>query len=94
MKICSIIKVSALCAVMFSVAGCDPDRIARGLQTLDEAYGVNGKYTQQYRYQPTQPYYGPSSSSNSGPTMQQQLWCGHREPVYKNTGGGYQWVCE
>jgi len=45
MEIRSIVKVFALCVVMFSVTGCDPDRIARGLQTLDEAYGVNGKYT-------------------------------------------------
>lgn len=82
MKISSIVKVSALCVVMFSVTGCDPDRIARGLQVLDEAYGVNGKYTHRYEPAPQTDQFNPNQCNAGG------------RPVYRQGGSGYYLSCE
>ena len=62
-------------------------RWVKALQALDDAYGVNGRYTQQYRYQPA-----PQTESDANRFDPNQCAVGSR-PVYVWAGNGYQTEC-
>ena len=89
MKISSIAKVTALCVVMLSVAGCDPDRFAAGMESLGNwSRQQHNNYIQRHNSM-TKPYYGPSNPSYPAATPSSAPPppnCMSGRPVYRDVG--------